>query len=226
MKTLDEALRALADPKYREFHCGLIPTVPRESVLGVRVPEIRRLAKTLDEKTRLEFLGDLPHRFYDENMLHAAILCNIRDFDAALKMVEDFLPYVDNWAVCDALSPKCFSKNKEALPPKISLWRSSDHTYTKRFGIEMSMRHFLDESFRPEFLAENAAVKSDEYYVNMMSAWYFAEALIKQWDHAIVYFCEPRLTPQVKKMAIQKALDSFRISDGKKAYLRELRKNS
>lgn len=221
--TVEIRLRALADPKYREFHCGLIPAVPPDSVLGVRVPEIRRLAKSLDEKTRREFLDELPHRFYDENMLHAAILCNIRGFCEAMRETERFLPYVDNWAVCDALNPAGFSKDKAALMNKIREWLTSSDTYAVRFGLGMLMRHFLGGDFRPEYLELASQVKSDEYYVNMMLAWYFATALTKQWDSAVLFIDGCRLGAWVHNKAIQKACESRQIPEPRKEYLKTKR---
>ena len=223
MVTVERRLRELADPKYRSFQAKLVPTVAEGSVLGVRIPDIRRLAKELDHSERSEFLSELPHRFYDENILHSAILCNIRDFLEALAETERFLPFIDNWAVCDTLSPKCFSKHKAELLPNIRRWMKSGRTYTVRFGTGMLMRHFLDADFKPEYLCWAAEIKSEEYYVNMMTAWFFATALAKQYDFAVVYIDERRLGEIPHKMAIQKALESFRVSDEHKEHLRAQR---
>lgn len=223
MVTVERRLRELADPKYRSFQAKLVPTVDERSVLGVRIPDIRRLAKELDHSERSEFLSELPHRFYDENILHSAILCNIRDFPEALAETERFLPFIDNWAVCDALSPKCFSKYKAELLPNIRRWMRSEKTYTVRFGTGMLMRHFLDADFKPEYLCWAAEIKSEEYYVNMMTAWFFATALAKQYDFAVGYIDERRLGKIPHKMAIQKALESFRVSDEHKEHLRAQR---
>lgn len=223
MVTVERRLRELADPKYRSFQAKLVPTVAEESVLGVRIPDIRRLAKGLDHSERSEFLSELPHRFYDENILHSAILGNIRDFPEALAETERFLPFIDNWAVCDALSPKCFSKHKAELLPNIRRWMKSGRTYTVRFGTGMLMRHFLDADFKPEYLSWAAEIKSEEYYVNMMTAWFFATALAKQYDFAVGYIDKRRLGEIPHKMAIQKALESFRVSDEHKEHLRAQR---
>ena len=223
MVTVERRLRELADPKYRSFQAKLVPTVAEDSVLGVRIPDIRRLAKELDHSERAEFLSELPHRFYDENILHSAVLCNIRDFPEALAETERFLPFIDNWAVCDTLSPKCFSKHKAELLPNIRIWMKSERTYTVRFGTGMLMRHFLDADFKPEYLCWAAEIKSEEYYVNMMTAWFFATALAKQYDFAVVYIDERRLGEIPHKMAIQKALESFRVSDEHKEHLRAQR---
>ncbi len=225
MVTVERRLRELADPKYRSFHAKLIPTVAEDSVLGVRIPDIRRLAKELDSGERSEFLSELPHRFYDENVLHSAILCNIRDFSEALVETERFLPFIDNWAVCDTLSPKCFSKHKDELLTHIRRWMKSGRTYTVRFGTGMLMRHFLDADFKPEYLSWAAETESEEYYVNMMTAWFFATALAKQYGCAVRYIEERSLPETVRKMAIQKALESFRVSDEHKEHLRALRQN-
>lgn len=223
MVTVERRLRELADPKYRSFQAKLVPTVAEDSVLGVRIPDIRRLAKELDRSERSEFLSELPHRFYDENILHSAVLCNIRDFPEALAETERFLPFIDNWAVCDTLSPKCFSKHKAELLPNIRRWMKSGRTYTVRFGTGMLMRHFLDADFKPEYLCWAAEIKSEEYYVNMMTAWFFATALAKQYDFAVGYIDERRLGEIPHKMAIQKALESFRVSDEHKEHLRAQR---
>ena len=223
MVTVERRLRELADPKYRSFQAKLVPTVDERSVLGVRIPDIRRLAKELDRSERSEFLSELPHRFYDENILHSAILGYIRDFPEALAETERFLPFIDNWAVCDTLSPKCFSKHKAELLPNIRRWMKSGRTYTVRFGTGMLMRHFLDADFKPEYLGWAAEIKSEEYYVNMMTAWFFATALAKQYDSAVGYIDGRRLPETVRKMAIQKALESFRVSDEHKEHLRAQR---
>lgn len=223
MVTVERRLRELADPKYRSFQAKLVPTVAEDSVLGVRIPDIRRLAKELDRSERSEFLSELPHRFYDENILHSAVLGYIRDFPEALAETERFLPFIDNWAVCDTLSPKCFSKHKAELLPNIRRWMKSGRTYTVRFGTGMLMRHFLDADFKPEYLSWAAEIKSEEYYVNMMTAWFFATALAKQYDCAVGYIDERRLGEIPHKMAIQKALESFRVSDEHKEHLRAQR---
>lgn len=223
MTQIEERLRALSDPEYRRFQSALVPTVSKERIIGVRVPEIRKLAKELDADACCDFLAVLPHQYYDENVLHAAILCNIRDFSEAVCETERFLPYVDNWAVCDMLNPRCFARNKEGILPKIREWIASEKTYTVRFGIGMMMRYFLDGDFQPAYLSEVSAVKSDDYYVNMMIAWYFATALAKQWDAAAVYIDEGRLNPWAHNKAIQKALESFRVSEEHKAYLKSKR---
>ena len=223
MDRITDRLRALADEKYREFHSGLIPTVDKNSIIGVRIPEIRKLAKSLSEDGRREFIGSLPHGYYDENVLHAAIISDIRGFGDALEQTERFLPFVDNWAVCDLLNPKAFSKNREAVLPRIYEWLGSERTYTVRFGIVMLMRNYLDGDFKEEYPERVAMIRSEEFYINMAIAWYFATALAKQWDSAVKYVEERRLPDWTHRKTIQKACESFRITDEQKSYLRSLR---
>ncbi|MBR2530950.1 MAG: DNA alkylation repair protein, partial [Lachnospiraceae bacterium] len=167
----------LADSKYRDFQIPILSTVAAERVIGVRTPELRKLAKELSKRDDIgEFLSDLPHEFFDEDQLHAFVISLMKDLDSCITELERFLPYVDNWATCDQMSPKIFKKNRESLEKKIKEWIASDHTYTKRFAVGMLMEHFLDEDFDIKYLKTVAAIRSDEYYVNMMIAWYFATA--------------------------------------------------
>lgn len=220
-------LFALQDEGYRAFHSRLMPTVPPETVIGVRVPALRRLAKQLAGTPQAEaFLQELPHTYYEENNLHAFLLESIRDYDAALAATEKFLPYIDNWATCDSFCPKVFAKHKEELLPVLRRWMASDHPYTVRYGMEMLMRYYLDEDFRPEHLAWAAAVHSGEYYINMMRAWYFATALAKQPEAALPWLTERRLDVWTHNKTIQKAVESSRIPAETKAFLRTLRVRS
>lgn len=219
-----EELFALQDNSYGDFQAKLTPGIPREKFIGVRVPEVRKLAKRLaKEPGAASFLEDLPHKYYDENMLHALLLSEMKDYEACVAAVDRFLPYVDNWAVCDILSPKIFRRNKPALLKKIREWSASEKTYTCRFGIEMLMSHFLDDDFKPEYLEIPAAVRSEEYYVRMMVAWFFATALAKQWDEAVKYVEEGRLDTWTHNKTIQKARESFRITPEQKEYLNTLK---
>ena len=219
-------LFALQDKEYRVFYSRLMPTLPPETVIGVRVPLLRKLAKQLTDTPEAEvFLQELPHFYYEENALHAFLLEPVRDFGTALAATERFLPYVDNWAVCDSFSPKVFAQHKPELLPAIRRWLGSDQVYTVRYGIGMLMRYYLDDAFRPEYLAWVAAVHSEEYYVNMMIAWYLATALAKQWDATIPYLEERKLSPWVHRKTIQKAVESYRITDEQKVYLKTLREN-
>lgn len=220
-------LFALQDEGYRAFHSRLMPTVPLETVIGVRVPALRRLAKQLAGTPQAEaFLQELPHTYYEENNLHAFLLESIRDYDAALAATEKFLSYIDNWATCDSFCPKVFAKHKEELLPVLRRWMASDHPYTVRYGMEMLMRYYLDEDFRPEHLAWAAAVHSGEYYINMMRAWYFATALAKQPEAALPWLTERRLDVWTHNKTLQKAVESSRIPAETKAFLRTLRVRS
>lgn len=219
-----EELFALQDIEYGDFQAKLTPGIPRELFIGVRVPEVRKLAKKLiKEPETAAFLKDLPHKYYDENMLHGLLISEIKDYDACIAAVDEFLPYVDNWAVCDIMSPRVFKKNKAALMEKIKEWSASEKTYTCRFGLEMLMSHFLDEDFKPEYLEIPAAVRSEEYYVRMMAAWFFATALAKQWDASVKYVEECRLDVWTHNKTIQKARESYRITPEQKEYLKGLK---
>lgn len=222
--SIQSRLFALQDLKYKEFQCKLMPTVAPERVIGVRTPELRKLAKELfKEPETAEFLNTLPHQYYDENNLHGFLVEQIKDYNTVVAAIDAFLPYVDNWATCDLMSPKVFKKHRPELLKEIQRWMASERTYTIRFGIEMLMAHFLDEDFAPEHLVWGAGVHSEEYYVNMMIAWYFATALAKQWDAVIPYIEQHRLDKWVHNKAIQKAVESYRITDEQKGYLRTLR---
>ena len=222
-ETVRGRLFALRDETNAAFMARLVPTLPPESVLGVRMPDCRALAKELCRMPDIgEFLTDLPHRYLDENNLHALILNEEKDCAAAVAAIDAFLPYVDNWATCDALRPKAFKKHPSALPDECRRWMRSGATYTVRFGIEMLMTHYLDEDFRPEYLEEVSIIKSKEYYVNMMIAWYFATALAKQYEATISYIEQRRLDQWTHNKTIRKAIESCRITEERKAYLRTL----
>lgn len=220
-----EKLFEFKDEEYGDFQAKLTPGIPRELFIGVRVPEVRKLAKTLIKEPEAgDFLNSLPHKYYDENMLHGLLVSEIKDFDECVKEVDKFLPYVDNWAVCDIMSPKVFKKNKTALLKKIKEWSASKETYTCRFGMEMLMSYFLDEDFKAEYLNIPASVHSDEYYVNMMIAWFFATALAKQWDETVKYIEDNRLDTWVHNKTIQKARESRRVTDEQKDFLKTLKR--
>ncbi|MCQ2522673.1 MAG: DNA alkylation repair protein [Lachnospiraceae bacterium] len=219
-----EELFALQDVAYADFQAKLTPGIPREAFIGVRVPTARKLAKKLiREPEAAAFLSNLPHFYFDENMLHGLLLSEMKDFGACIEAVDQFLPYVDNWAVCDIMSPKVFKKNKQALLTKIKEWAASEKTYTCRFGIEMLMTYFLDADFVPEYLDIPASVHSEEYYVRMMVAWFFATALAKQWDVAVTYIEGNQLDPWIHNKTIQKARESYRITPEQKEYLKSLK---
>lgn len=224
MKAIEDALFALRDEEYAAFQAKLTPSVDKDLFIGVRVPEVRKLAKSLrDDPSASEFLRELPHKYYDENMLHGLLVSEIRDYGRAIEETDRFLPFVDNWAVCDIMSPKVFGKHKPELIGKIREWTASGETYTVRFGIEMLMSHYLDDDFKPEYLDIPASVHSDEYYVNMMIAWFFATALTKQWNAAVPYLEQRRLDEWVHKKTVQKARESYRITDEQKSYLQTLK---
>lgn len=219
-----ELLFQLQDKCYRDFQSKLIPTIPAETIIGVRIPAIRKLAKEYGKDPGcVEFLKQLPHTYYDENILHALLVAEIKDYEVCVKEVERFLPYVDNWAVCDIFSPKVFRKNKDELIDKIREWTASGHPYICRFGMEMLMTHFLDDDFRVEYLEIPAAVHSEEYYVNMMIAWFYATALAKQWDATVGYIEKKCLDPWTHNKTIQKARESYRITREQKEYLKTLK---
>ncbi len=209
---------------YRDFQAKLLPTVDKETVIGVRTPALRKFAKQLVKREDVrDFLGVLPHRYFDENQLHAFIISEIKDFDSCMTEVERFLPYVDNWATCDQLSPKVFKKHRQKLLERIREWIGSEHTYTVRFAIGMLMQHFLDEDFDPAYPEMVAAVRSEEYYINMMIAWYFATALAKQYECVLPYIENKRLAPWTHNKAIRKSVESYRITPEQKDYLRSLK---
>ena len=215
----------LADEEYADFQAKLTPTIDRKCFIGVRVPAVRKLAKEIYKSDQYaDFLKTLPHKYYDENMLHGLILSEFKDYDKCISEVDRFLPYVDNWAVCDIMSPKCFKKNKDKLIDKIKEWSASDEVYTSRFGIEMLMSHVLDEDFKKKYLEIPAKVHLDDYYSKMMVAWFFATALAKQWDATIPYLESGKLETWTHNKTIQKARESYRISDEQKEYLRSLKK--
>jgi len=223
-KKIQAKLFALQDPAYKGFQAKLIPTVDPDTVIGVRTPALRKLAKELFGTLEADaFLQVLPHRYYDENNLHGFLVERIGDYNTAVEAIDVFLPYVDNWATCDLMSPKVFKKHRSELILNIPRWMASTQTYTVRFGIEMLMAHFLEGDFLPEYPAWVAELRSEEYYVNMMIAWYFATALCKQWDAVIPFFRENRLDKWTHNKAIQKAVESYRITDEQKQYLRTLR---
>ena len=224
MNEIQKELFALQDKEYREFAVKLFPTVNPKSVIGVRTPPLRALAKRLlKECNTSEFLNALPHKYFDENQLHAFIISDIKDFDACINEVCRFLPFVDNWATCDQLSPKVFKKHNSELLPYIDKWIKSDKTYTVRFSIGMLLSHFLDSDFNEIYLDTVSSIRSDEYYINMMIAWYFATALAKQYDAALPYIENRKLDIWTHNKAIQKAIESYRVTDEHKEYLRKLK---
>ena len=224
MTQIQERLFELQDTTYQAFQSKLMPTVDPDTVIGVRTPALRALAKEIapGEETR-EFLRELPHTYFEENQLHAFVIGLEKDFETCIEEVERFLPYIDNWATCDQLSPRVFRKHRAGLLPRIEAWLSSDHCYTIRFGIGTLMQQFLDEDFRSEYAARVAQIRSEEYYVNMMIAWYFATALAKQYDAAVPFLENRQLDVWTHNKALQKAVESYRITPEQKAYLKTLK---
>lgn len=220
----EKQLLSMQDTEYRDFHASLIPTVDKSRIIGVRIPLIRKLARELSgTMCAKSFLNSLPHYYYDENCLHAFLIENINNFDECIEYLEKFLPHIDNWAVCDTLNPKVFFKNKLRLIEYVGNWIVSSETYTVRYAIGVLMRHYLDDSFQAEYLEMVAAVKSEEYYVKMMVAWYFATALAKHYDEAVLYLEERRLDTWVHNKTVQKAMESNRITKEQKETLRKLK---
>ena len=224
MKEIVDLLFCKQDIKYRDFQAPLFPNVEKERMIGVRTPELKKLAKELfGSETAKKFIETLPHYYFDENQLHAFLISLIKDYQICLNEVDRFLPYVDNWGTCDQLSPKAFAKHKDELIVSIKKWLKSKHTYTIRFAIGMLMQHYLDESFKEGYMTLVASVKSEEYYINMMIAWYFATALAKQYKNAIRFLEDHKLSPWVHNKTIQKAVESYRITDEQKIYLKSLK---
>ena len=219
-----QRLSELSDPTYRDFHAGLIPNISPETILGVRVPALRKLARELRGSAEAqEFMAALPHEYYDENCLHGLLINDIKDFGATVSALDAFLPSVDNWAVCDLISPRSFKSRPPELAAHVRRWLDSSHSYTVRFGIGVLMSFYLDVGFEPAQLEAVAERCCEEYYVNMMVAWYFATALAKQPEAALPYIENRRLSRWTHNKAIQKSIESRRIPDETKAYLKTLR---
>ena len=223
MHKIRELLFAAADLDYAKFNARLIPNIDPERIIGVRSPKLRSIAAGMEAEDRRRFLSSLPHFYHEENMLHAYLTGRMKEPEEIIAQLDAFLPFVDNWAVCDCLRPAALKKQPALLLSAVERWLASEHGYTVRFGLGMLMSYFLGELFEQQYPAMAASVQSEDYYVNMMQAWYFATALAKQWDAVIPYIREHRLSPWVHNKAIQKAVESYRISAEQKAYLRTLR---
>lgn len=212
------------DKKYRDFQSKLIPSIDSDAVIGVRTPLLRKMAKKYVKEEDISiFLNVLPHKYFDENQLHAFIISEIKDYRKCIEEINRFLPFIDNWATCDQLSPKIFKKNKADLLKEIYKWISSSHTYTVRFAIGMLMQQYLDEDFDIKYPKLVVKIKSDEYYINMMIAWYFATALAKQYDKIIPFIENKKLDKWTQNKTIQKAVESYRITQEQKVYLKSLK---
>lgn len=217
-----EELNKLKDNKYKDFNSKLIPNIPKESIIGVKIPIIRNIAKKYKDKS-IEIFNSLPHKYYEENIIHGFLISEIKDYDDCIIELERFLPYIDNWAVCDTLNPKVFKKNTDKLIIKVKEWIKSKNTYTIRFGIRMLMNYYLDDNFKKEYLELISNIKSEEYYINMMIAWYYATALAKQYESTIVLLETKKLNKWIHNKTIQKAIESNRIDDINKNYLKSLK---
>lgn len=221
---LQKQLFELQDLKYRDFHSKLMPETDKETVIGIRTPVLRKFAKEFAGTLEAEaFLRQLPHRYYEENNLHMMLITGIKDYEKCMEEIQRFLPCIDNWATCDYPAPKCFARHKDQVLEEAKRWISSGETYVIRYGIGMLMRLFLDEDFSSEYLEMTAAVQSQEYYVNMMIAWYFATALAKQWDATVPYIEQHKLSDWVHRKTVQKAVESYRITPEQKEYLKGFR---
>ena len=219
-----EYLFSVQDLKYRDFNSKLIPNIDKDTVIGVKTPILRSYAKEMMKNGESSaFLSELPHKYFEENQIHAFIISELKDYNTVISELERFLPFIDNWATCDQLLPKAFKKNTDKLIDEATEWIKSDRIYTIRFGIGVFMRYFLDDEFSKEYSDLIANIRSDEYYVNMMIAWYFATALAKQYSLTVVYLEEKRLDKWVHNKTIQKARESYRVTDENKAYLKNLR---
>ena len=222
--TIVDKLMTFKDDKYREFQSKLVPNISKNIIIGIRTPEMRNIAKEIFESDDKEaFLNDLPHKYYEENLIHFFVISMIKDFDVCIKRVEEFLPYVDCWPVSDQASPKVFKKNHDKLLPYIKKWIKSKHIYTARFGIRMLMNEYLDKDFKEDYLKLVSSVKGEDYYLKMMVAWYFATALAKRYDETIPYFENHILDDWIHKKAIQKAIESYRVTDEHKKYVISLK---
>ncbi len=215
----------MQDKKYAAFQAKLTPNLTLEDFIGVRTPDLKKFAKQLfKEDDYQEFITNLPHKYFDENQLHAFIIAEIKDYDTCINEVNNFLPYVNNWATCDQLSPKSFKKNKDKLLKEIKVWIKSKETYTVRFAIGNLMRHYLEEDFDKKYPEMVSKVRSDEYYINMMIAWYFATALAKQYDSVLPYVTDNKLDVWTHNKTIQKAVESDRITSQQKDYLKSFKR--
>ena len=218
-------LLSMQDLEYKAFHSKLMPTVDENRIIGIRIPVLRKFSKQLTANEAKEFLQNLPHFYYEENNLHAFIIERIGDYDECINAVNEFLPFVDNWATCDSLRPKVFKKHLPELLEQIKMWINSEYTYTVRFGLEMLMCYYLDEAFSTEILSLAASVKSEEYYVKMMLAWFFATALAKQYEATLPFIENDILDNWTHNKTVQKAVESYRITDEQKDYLKKLKRN-
>lgn len=229
MTKIQEILFKYQDEKYADFSAKLVPTLSRDAFIGIRVPNYKNIIREINclpAEEKESFLKDLPHKYHEENCLQIALINKIKNYDECLAALENFLPYINSWAVSDGLNPPVLKKNRMQLLPKLELWIKADEPYIKRVGMLLLMKYFLDDDYKAEYLELPTSIRSDEYYVNMMTAWLFAEALVKQWDTAITFIQNKKLDTWTHNKAIQKACESFRVSDERKDYLRTLKIHS
>lgn len=224
---IQKRLFEMQDPGYQVFQSKLMPTVDSERVIGVRMPQLRKYAKELAKTPETEvFLSRLPHQYYEENNLHAMLLMSLKSYEECVEKVKEFLPFVDNWATCDLLRPAVFKRHLPELAGEVNKWLQSEHTYTVRFGIGMLLSYYLDDAFEQKYLDWAAKIRSQEYYINMMTAWYFATALAKKYEKTLPYLTEQRLDIWTHNKTIQKAIESYRITPEQKEFLRGLRRRA
>ena len=223
MEKITNYLFSKQDIIYKDFLAKLVPNIDSNNIIGVRTKEIRDYAKELVKEDYSLFLKELPHKYFEENQLHAFIISEIKDYDECIAYLNTFLKYIDNWATCDQLSPKVFKKNTVKLLDQINRWIKSSEIYEVRFGINMLMKYYLDSNYKKEYLELVSKIKSNEYYINMMIAWFFATALAKQYDDAITYLENKKLDKWVHNKTIQKAIESYRITYTQKEYLKSLK---
>ena len=221
---VQKRLFEMQDAEYRDFHAKLVPTMEKTKFIGIRTPMLRKFAKKFGKTEESEiFLQVLPHQYYEENNLHGLLIEQVRDYDKCLEELERFLPFIDNWATCDLLALHMMKKHRDVFIREVFRWIESDQPYTIRFGISMLMRHYLDEEFKTEYPEKVAAIRSEEYYVNMMRAWYFATALAKQYENVLPFLEKRQMDVWTHNKTIQKAIESYRITSEQKEYLRTLR---
>lgn len=226
---INEKIRAgllnLKDTNYKEFHSKLVPTLDKDRIIGIRTPILRKYSNEISQTKHINiFLNTLPHYYYEENNLHAFCIEKIKDYRNCIEMLDKFLPYINNWATCDSMSPPILSKHKDLLIEQIKIWLNSSHTYTVRFGLKCLMTHYLDADFKEEYLIMASNIKSSEYYIQMMIAWFFATALAKQYETTISYITDNKLDLWIHNKTIQKALESYRITEERKLYLKTLKR--
>lgn len=225
MNNIINKLYKLQDKEYRDFQIKLIPNINSNTIIGIRTKELKKYAKELvKDNNYISFISDLPHKYFEENQLHAFIISEIKDYDKCIEYINKFLPYINNWATCDQMSPKIFKKYTNKLLNQVNIWIKSSKTYTIRYSILILMRYYLDDNFKKEYLEKVCNIESEEYYVNMMRAWYYATALVKQYKDTIVYIENNKLDTWTHNKTIQKARESYRIEEDKKEYLKGLKR--